>query len=398
MDTSSPADHYVLKGAEMQSLDQNAVDLLRAIARPRSQASQAAIADVATKVDRWENVIDAARAHGILPMLYRMLADSSHKLPADALQQLKTEFERNAFHCMTNAEELLQVLSAFESAGIQAMPFKGVVLAASAYGDMTMRTAGDIDLLIRFADLKRATQILTRRGYDLKTKTLLDGSPEAETYFEYHFERPSDGIILELRWRLELSQPRYRANLGLDWAWPRRGTTKLAGAAVPNLDPESCLLVLCMHGSKHAWLRWMWICDVAMLIESAPGLDWEFAVREAKRVGLEHCLTLGVLLAWRAGAVVPDELLRGFQADWDMSQLAEFFAANVLENPGAMPSGRVPYFLRILGFRDRLRCLFSFSMFQPNERDRAALRLPKALEPLYYVIRPFRILLDRTGR
>ena len=253
----------------MQSLDQNAVELLRAIARSRSQASHAAISEAAAKVERWEDVIDAARAHGVLPMLYRKLAASSQCLPPEALQQLKAEFERNAFHCMTNAEELLQVLIAFEDAGIEAMPFKGVVLAASAYGDMTMRTAGDIDLLIRFADLKRATQILKLRGYELKTQTLHDGSPEAETYFEYHFERPSDGMILELRWRLELTQPRYRADIGLDWAWPRRGTIKLAGAAVPNLDPELCLLVLCMHGSKHAWSRWMWICDVAMLIESA---------------------------------------------------------------------------------------------------------------------------------
>lgn len=382
----------------MQSLDQNAVDLLRAITRPSFDPSRTAFTETAAKVERWQDVVEGARVHGILPLLYRRLAETSDIVPPEALQQLKSEFERNALHCMTNAEELLHVLNAFDSAGIEAMPFKGVVLATSAYCDLTMRTAGDIDLLIRFADLNRASEILTQRGYELKTKTLRDGSPEAESYFEYHFERPSDGMILELRWRLELTQPRYRPNLGFDWVWPRRRAVKLAGAAVPNLDPESCLLVLCMHGSKHAWSRWIWVCDVAMLIESLPRLDWEFVRREAKRVGLERCLALGVLLGWHAGAAVPERVLRLFQADRDMERLAGFFATNILENPGAMPKGRIPYFLSILGFRDRLRCVFSPAILQPNERDRATLRLPKALGHLYYVIRPFRVLLDRSGR
>ena len=70
--------------------------------------------------------------------------------------------------------------SEFEKAGIAAMPFKGVVLGASAYGDMTARTAGDLDVLIYYRDLLRATQILKDRGYELKTKVLEDGSPEAE--------------------------------------------------------------------------------------------------------------------------------------------------------------------------------------------------------------------------
>jgi hypothetical protein len=381
----------------MQSLDHNAVDLLRAITRPPSNVTPIAVARIAKDVNRWDDVIEGARRHRILPMLYRSLADLPD-VPSDVLQQAKSEFERNAFHCMTNAEELLHVLRAFETAGISAMPFKGVVLAASAYGDMTMRTAGDIDLLIRYGDLQRASEILQQRGYLLNTLTLDDGSPEAKEYFEYHFERPSDGMVLELRWKLELTQPRFRHELGLDWAWPRRTIVKLAGAEVPNLDPVSSLIVLCMHGSKHAWSRYMWISDVVMLIHGEPELDWNFAHREAKRVGLERCLALGVLLAWHSGAEVPDPILQLFQADRDMTRLAEFFATNVLENPGAMPSGTVPYFLRILGSRDRLRSLFSPSILQPNERDRAAIRLPRALHPLYYLIRPFRILRDRSGR
>jgi len=383
----------------MRPLEHNAAELLRAAVKPRTAASAANISQLARATSRWEDVIEGAREHGILPLLYPRLTENHESIPSDALLQAKREFERNAFHCMTNAEELLQVLGAFQNADIAAMPFKGVVLGASAYGDMTMRTAGDIDLLIRERDLHRATELLKHRGYDLKTKTLEDGSPEAEDYFEFHFERASDGMVLELRWKLELTQPRYRHNLGLDWVWERRRRLRLAGAEVPNLDPVSSLLVLCMHGSKHAWSRWIWISDVAKLIESESALDWEAALREANRVGLERCLALGVLLARRgADANVPADVLRRLEADRDMNKLSDFLAGNVLQNPGAMPEGRMPYHIRILGSRDRRRSVLSLSFLRPNERDRAAIRLPRFLSPLYYVIRPFRMLLDRTAR
>ena len=205
------------------------------------------------------------------------------------------------------------------------MPFKGVVLGASAYGDMTARTAGDLDVLIYFRDLMQATRILKERGYELTTKVLEDGSPEAEDYFEYHFVRAEDGMVVELRWRLELTQPRYSHDLGMDWVWPRRRTVKAGRSRCAESRCVSGLLMLCMHGSKHGWSRLIWICDVAKLIESEPGLDWNLALREAKRLGLWRCLALGVLLARRvAGAQVPAEVLRGFERDRTVRKLADF--------------------------------------------------------------------------
>lgn len=383
----------------MRPLDRDTANLLRAIARPACEHHDATIASLASKVNRWEEAIDGARQHGILPMLYSTLSAHAIPVPAKALETLKKEFERNAFHCMANAAELLEVLHDFDAAGIAAMPFKGVVLGASAYGDMTARAAGDLDLLIHSKDLRPGAEILKTRGYELKTDVLPDGSPEAENYFEYHFERPADGMVLELRWRLELTQPRYRHDLGLDWVWPRRRRSKLSGADVPNLDPVSALLVLCMHGSKHVWSRLVWVCDVARLLESEPGLDWDFALREAKQVGLLRPLALGVLLARSiAGAEVPSDVLRRFEGDATVRKLARFIDECLVEEPGKMPEGRIPYNIKILGFRDLVNVVLSPTFFRPTPRDRGVVPLPKGLKALYYVIRPIRMLLDRTAR
>ena len=376
--------------------DRESSDLLRAMIR---RPSGAEIERLAKEIRDWDSLLKMAHEQRILPLLHARLAGLGSSVPIAIQKQLVSEYQRNVFHCIANTAELIEVLKEFDEEKIPAMPFKGVVLAASIYHDPSSRPAGDLDLLIYHRDLARATDALLRRGYDLKTEVHADGTPCASNSYEYHFERRSDGRVLELRWRLELTQPRFRRDLGMDWVWPRRRITLLAGAEVPDMSPEVTLLVLCMHGSKHVWSRLIWICDVAQLLESYPDLDWREVVLEAKRKGLWRALALGVLLAHRMGdSPVPDSILRKFELDSTARRLALHFEQNLFDAPGQTPKGSMPYGVQLLGFRDRMRLVFSLDFLHPNQRDRAVVRLPKQLDALYYFIRPFRVLRDRSAR
>jgi hypothetical protein len=371
--------------------------LLRAIVSQTNDAQQLHL--LAMKIRDWDSLLHLAQEHRVLPMLFTRLADVGSAVPPAVQNRLRSEYERNVFHSLANAAELLAVLKAFEHGKIPVMAFKGVVLSASAYRDLTARSAGDLDLLIDNQHLRQATAILLDRGYVLMTPVNPDGTPAVQDYYEYHFERSADGMVLELRWRLELTQPRFRRNLGMDWIWPRRRTTMLAGAEIPDMDPQIALLVLCMHGSKHMWSRLLWICDVAQLLRSSPDLNWEEVVREARSQGLWRALALGVLLAHRiASAPVPLSILQSFERDTIAFRLAEHLDQNLFTAPGTIPPSPVPYSLQLLDLRDRAWFIFSLSILRPNERDRAALPLPKLLHALYYLIRPFRLFWDRSPR
>src|SRR5271154_89230 len=285
--------------------DRDSCELLRAIALRPTSANAEQIHQLAGKVRNWDSLLKLADEHRLLPMLHSRLADANSIVPTAVQEHLRTEYHRNMFHSLANAVELIDVLKEFESQMIPAMPFKGVVLGASTYHDLSTRPPGDLDILIHYKHLLQATALIRQRGYELKTQVQSDGTPLADSY-EYHFERQSDGMVLELRWRLELAQTKFKRNLGIDWVWPLRRTAILAGAEVPDMSPEITLLVLCMHGSKHVWSRLIWICDVAQLLASSPGLDWNEVIQEATRFGLRRPLALGVLLAHRvAGADVP---------------------------------------------------------------------------------------------
>jgi Uncharacterised nucleotidyltransferase len=380
-------------------VDHDSCELLRAIARRPGDATAQQIYQLAEKISDWDSLFKLAGEHRVLPMLYLRLADVGPAVPPEVQERLRTEYHRNMFHSLANAAELIGVLKAFEHEMIPAMPFKGVVLGASAYHDLTTRPAGDLDVLINYRHLRQATALLKKRGYELKTPLQPDETSALPYLYEYHFERQADGMVVELQWSLELTHSRFRRNLGMDWVWPKRQTATLAGAEVPDMSPEITLLVLCMHGSKHVWSRLIWISDVAQLLVSSPGLDWKEVVEEAKHSGLWRALALGVLLAHRAaGAKVPQAVLRRFESDTTACSLTQHIQQNLFVAPGSTPKGRLPYNIKLMGFRDRVRLLMSLDFLRPNEHDRAVLPLRKSLSPLHYLIRPFRLLWDRSAR
>jgi Uncharacterised nucleotidyltransferase len=376
-------------------VDRDSCELLRAIVRRPFDAQR--ICRLAGDVRDWDSLLKVAREHGVLPMLFLRLADLDLAVPPAAQEYLRAEYHRNVFHSLANAAELIAVLEAFGHEQIPAMPYKGVVLGASVYGDLTIRPAGDLDLLIQHQHLARATALLLERGYQLTSPLHADGTLVYPGNCEYGFERPSDGMVIELRWRL--TEPRFRRNLGIDWVWSRRRVAMLVGAEVPDLSPETALLNLSMHGSKHTWSRAIWICDVAQLLAASPGLDWKEVTQESKRLGLWRTLALGVLLANRVvGASIPQAVLRRFESDATASSLAKHVQENLFDARGIPPTGGVPYNVRLLGLHDRMRLLLSLEFMRPNKRDRAAIHLPPALDALYYLVRPFRILWDRSAR
>src|SRR5207253_975904 len=71
----------------------------------------------------------------------------------------------------------------------------------------------------------------------------------------------------------------------------------LAGRPWPAFAPARLLLILCVHGANHCWLRLNWLCDVAELLRRNPALDWPALAAEAERWGCRRILTLGLLLA-----------------------------------------------------------------------------------------------------
>lgn len=332
--------------------------LLLAVARHGAGGDAEAVGHAAEGVLDWEEFLSLAQLHRMGSLVWRCLENCEDAIPASVRQRLKAEYERNLCHSLLSAAELLQVLQALSQEQIAAMPLKGVVLGASAYGEFGLRTCGDLDLLIRRKDLESATEILVQRGFR-RAPEKRDGSP----VHERSFLRPQDGMVLELRWNLDSVSRRYTRELGLDWVWHDRRSVPLAGARVPDASPEKSLIMLCTHGSKHVWHRLIWVCDVSRLIASSPELDWRVVETQARLLGLWKPVCLGLLLANRLAGPIPKcPPLLSAQDNGTVLELAEHFAKNLVPTPGMLPGGLVPCSVRMLDFRDRVRLFFSMCL------------------------------------
>jgi Uncharacterised nucleotidyltransferase len=295
--------------------------------------------------------------HGVLPLLYRRLQTASPDLlPTPVRSQLQIHFHANAQRNLFLAGTLLQLLRLFEAHGIAALPYKGPILAVSAYGNLALRQFADLDLLVRPQDTPRARELLLARGYQLLSHARIACFERSRKVDEL---LSADGqVLVELHraptsWTFYFPFPAARL-------WEQLETVSLCDMPVWTLAPEALLLVLCVHGAKHHWGRLGWICDVAALLGRHPGLDWDRVLAQAGHLGGRRMLCPGLLLAHDlVGADLPEILWRPIEADPVLPWLAGQVQARLFNAADHLPEAmeRPLFYLRLRErFRDRARC------------------------------------------
>jgi hypothetical protein len=207
-------------------------------------------------------------------------------------------------------------------------------------------------------------------------------------------------MIVELHW--EVAPDLFASSLQAEQLWNRLEPLKLLDFSVRSLSATDLLLSLCVHGSKHLWMRLAWICDVAELLRARTELDWRELWDRARSIGAERMVTLGLFLAhYLLDAPMSRELKTQVDADKDTAALAEEVYARLcsgteLQQPTPGQNFRFNMRLRE-NWRSRAR--YCRLLLRPTDGDVAAIHLPRQLIFVYYILRPFRLLKsDRERR
>lgn len=269
----------------------------------------------------WDHIFQMARQHRIMPLLYQNLkASCPDVVPQDMLDLLRQHFLINMQCNLFLTAELLKILQVFETHDILAVPYKGPILAASAYRNLALRQFSDLDILLHKDDIPQASRLLRSLGYQAHSHPNYAcefTSNDAQTVVELHWEP----VGFASSWQ---TTSRYCAfQFDLDGLWDRLEPVALGGTSVQNLSPEDLLLILCAHGSKHLWERLIWICDVAQLLYAQQDIDWGQVTRQANRLGGECMLNLGLRLAHDIlDAPLPEDVWQRVQQDTTAASLA----------------------------------------------------------------------------
>jgi hypothetical protein len=255
-------------------------------------------------------IIPLLTGSGASALAWARIRDSHLRDSASALE-LQQAHRLHAVHAGAFEEDITNVIALLRNAGFEPILAKGWAVAR-LYPDTSLRPYGDIDLYVRPGQYSSAVRVLT--------------SPEGKRF------------VVDLHEGLDASH-----GLSIEDLYERSQLVSLADVKVRVPCAEDHLRMLCLHFLRHGAWRPLWLCDIAVAVETrAPDFDWDICLgKNARRadwiacsIGLAHRL-LGAKIedtpvanrAKTLPAWLISNVLKQWETPYSMSQPPVSYAA-----------------------------------------------------------------------
>ncbi|MBT2709462.1 nucleotidyltransferase family protein [Pseudomonas sp. ISL-84] len=339
----------------------------------------------------WDLFLQLALHHRLYPVLYLKLLKRDHRwIPSKTIDSLSRYYKKNTFKMLHLCGEMEQLSKLFMEHDIRPLFLKGPVLAKDLYGDISMRTCGDLDILIPIGDLEKANDLLGDLGYkkDEYIQTLLNDWKWRHHHFTYY--HPNKGTKIEIHWRLNPAPSKEPTFTEL---WSRKRESSITSCPIYCMSKEDLFYFLATHGARHGWSRLRWLQDIHELVKL--DLDWKTINQLLRKLKVPHIGGQSLILASHLFNTTLNEnmfpLIKGYLPT-KLAQDAIFYLekmVNLHTNP--VPKDITKYhaihLFSLMSFQQKF--IFLLSMLHPYYTDVETLPLPKKFHFLYYPLRPF---------
>ncbi|WP_217597199.1 nucleotidyltransferase family protein [Cohnella sp. GbtcB17] len=382
----------------------NAQRLLFALLRSDGEAEGSVMDGFASEDVDWTNFLRLTRHHRVYPSVYRRLKkEASYAVPEPVMRQLQEQYRQNAVRMLGLAGESARIGAGLADRGIRSLFLKGPTLAHELYGDMSLRTSSDLDILLDWkpfgGDRLAVDRMMAELGYvaEAYTPTVLNEWRWRQHHKSYW--NPKLGVHIEIHWRLSpgpLKEP------GFEELWSESRVSALGGGAVRYMGSKHLFYYLIMHGARHGWFRLRWLTDIDVLARRDE--DWPQVRRLLRKYGAAHLGDQAMTLASKLlGTPVPAGIALGTQPNSKGAKLAQnpfFYVEQSIDILGDPPVHLHRAYKRYLfAIRPPLhKLLFLLSLLHPYPTDFETLPLPKRVHFLYFPLRPLLWAWRKTRR
>lgn len=342
-------------------------------------------------ISDWPLLTRHAETHGLLPLVaWHLRQNFISKLPSNAEKLLRDGFVANSIHALQFTQELVSVINLFSVNSITALAYKGPTLAETVYASVGLRVFRDLDIFVREEDFGLARHLLEERGY--RSAYSLTPARRSALCSSGNHELLIDtkGSRVELHWKT--TKKTYPFPLDHNHLWNRATPVKLGDASILSIALEDLLLMLAVHGSSHGWSRLEWVATYGELLRQSVRTDWNLVFDRAISLGIRRVLVVAIELASIVvDAPHPEGYVYRLQPTDRERSVARGLAQSILAQT-ASSFARVVYQFAIretTAERVKLACT---SLFSPSHEDWAVVDLPDRLYPLYYAVRPVRLV------
>nr|WP_205831694.1 nucleotidyltransferase family protein [Bacillus sp. RO2] len=337
----------------------------------------------------WEAFLKLAKHHRLFPLLYQQLKQMDNSsVPDYVLRYLKAMYQQNTFQMMHLTAEMNHLNQQFLTKDIRTIFLKGPVLAQELYGDISLRTSCDLDILIPLENLGEAEALLIQLGYekDDYIETILGDWTWRHHHVTY-FHREK-GVKCELHWRLN---PGPGFEPAFNDLWDRKMKSSLLNQSVYMLGNEDLFFFLVTHGARHGWSRLRWLVDIYQLLQH--DMNWSqlihlFRKLHYNRVGGQALFLTKNLLNTK----LPQEL-SGLMNNKNrvLAQDAIYYLRSMVNlHTDPVPKEVSTYHAKHMFamMSTHQKCLYMLSCLFPFPEDADTMPLPKPLHILYIPLRP----------
>ncbi|HSH44937.1 MAG TPA: nucleotidyltransferase family protein [Longimicrobiales bacterium] len=257
----------------------------------------------------WLAVGQIAEREKLLPILWPALAGYHDLIPGPVAQAMERQTVVTEFRMATLEDQLRTVIRVLDDHDIPVMLMKGAALALTVYGSFARRPMGDLDILVRAADAKRAWELLHREGWTREYE-------DAEEFYEEHqhltplVSPDGAGAIVEIH--RCLLYPKGPFQLPEDEVWDAAAPVKVGGRTAWVPAPEHQVLHAAIH---YAWSHSLGrglgrtVRDLGALLDTRQ-VEWDAVVELARRTKSETCCYWTLRFTRNLGGVdVPRDVL-----------------------------------------------------------------------------------------
>ncbi|MBR2566363.1 MAG: nucleotidyltransferase family protein [Paenibacillus sp.] len=337
----------------------------------------------------WPLFVQLVYHHRLYSVIYvRLKQMNLPSVPQTVMESLKQQYTINTFRMLQLTAEMEQVCGAFRERGIRTITLKGPALAHDLYGDVSMRTSKDLDILIPVQEVEAAERILIGLGYQCKEgeRSL---TVRSWKWREHHicYIHPEKRTQVEIHWRLNPDSGR---ETDFELLWKRSRFSSYTQTPVRMLEREDLWVYLVTHGARHGWFRLRWLLDMDQMIRTMP-LDTKKVERRLKAEGR---LSIGSQTLHLASDLLHTPLSDDYLSIMAMSNRAgqrlaragALFMNDMLDSPAELPN----YQSYLFSLRSaRQKWFFFIERLYPSTWDVHQLPLPRSLYFLYFPLRPF---------
>jgi len=337
----------------------------------------------------WDYFLKLAIHHRIYPLVYLKLKKAaSNLIPPHILQSLQAEYKKNTYQMLHLSGEMEQLSRLFTTNQIHSLFLKGPVIANDLYGDISMRTSKDLDILIAETDLAKAEKALLKAGYQKEEESTVLNERKWRHHHIVYFN-PNKKIQIEIHWALH---PRPMKEPKFEELWKRKQMSTLTNYPVAFLGKEDLFLYLIAHGARHGWFRLRWLKDIDQMFRHE--ICYKRLNYFIKKYHYQHLVGQALLLA---SSLLNSSINPNFnhflqnKRSLELAQKSIFYIREIREIHGGISDEVLIYHKKYLSSLKSMRQkIFSIIIyFYPNSLDEATLALPKKLYFLYFPLRPF---------